>query len=155
MKMRWLCACALAALALGVAVLSDGAAAYVGAGRAWPNGVIRYYNAAGDQDWAVRRAVAAWNASGARVRFVAVPAPQADVRIEHFPKISCTINAVATIGYAPNARVYVFRRDQGSPYCNSYTAALAIAHELGHVLGLGHETRGCSLMNPEGTMQGP
>jgi len=31
----------------------------------------------------------------------------------------------------------------------------ALAHELGHVLGLGHETRGCSLMNPVATPEGP
>ena len=67
----------------------------------------------------------------------------------------CTINAEATVGYGQNARVFVFQRDERSPYCNSYMAARAIAHELGHVLGLGHETRGCSLMNPTGTLQGP
>ena len=29
-----------------------------------------------------------------------------------------------------------------------HAAAQVFAHELGHVLGLDHETRGCSTMNP-------
>jgi hypothetical protein len=156
MGSRRLCASVLASLVLlGALLLGQVADGYVADGRPWPGGVIRYYNAATDQAWAVQRAVNAWNASGARVKFVAVPAGQAQVRIEHFPRVACTINAEATIGYGPNARVWVFRRDEGSPYCNSYVATRMIAHELGHVLGLAHETRGCALMNPETTLQGP
>jgi hypothetical protein len=129
--------------------------AYVADGQPWPGGVVRYYNAATDQAWAVKRAVDAWNTSGARVRLVAVPAARADVRIEHFPRISCTINAEATIGYRRTARIWIFRRNDASPYCNAYQAAEALVHEFGHVLGLGHETRGCAAMNPVGTIQGP
>jgi Matrixin len=151
---RFVCACVLAVLAAGTGLL-QGARGYVVGGQPWPGGVIRYYNAAADQSWAVRRAVDTWNASGAAVRFVAVPASRAQVRIEHFPRVSCTINAEATVGYSSRARIYIFRRDERSPYCNSYMAAQALAHELGHVLGLGHETRGCSLMNPVATPEGP
>jgi len=140
---------------LGALLLGQVANGFVAAGRPWPGGVIRYYNAATDQAWAVQRAVNAWNASGVRVKFVAVPAGRAQVRIEHFPGVACTINGEATIGYVPKARVWVFRRDESSPYCNSYLASRTIAHELGHVLGLGHETRGCALMNPSTTLQGP
>jgi hypothetical protein len=144
---------AVLGVCLGIATRSaDG---YVVKGRAWPGGIIRYYNAAPDQRWAVQRAVAAWNSSGARVRFVAVPAAQAQLRIEHFQGASCTINAEATVGYAASARVWIYRRDQSSPYCNSYMAVQALTHELGHVLGLGHELRGCSRMNPSGSLQGP
>jgi hypothetical protein len=155
--MRTTCVVAvLLALAIPALVLFGGSAdAFVAEGHPWPGGVIRYYNAAPDQAWAVKRAVAAWNSSGAKVRFVAAPAARADVRIEHFPRVSCTINAEATVGYSYHARVWIFRRDDSSPYCNRYFAALALAHELGHVLGLGHETRGCALMNPSGTFRGP
>src|SRR5581483_3596901 len=130
-------------LVLALAGTADG---YVGEGQAWPDGVITYYNGAHDQAWAVKRAVDAWNPGGAR---------SAQVRIEHFPGVSCTINAEATVGYGPNARVWIFRRDDSSTYCNRYVAAQLLAHELGHVLGLGHESRTCAVMNPVNTLQGP
>jgi hypothetical protein len=146
----------LLALALPALILLTGRAdAYVVQGHPWPGGVIRYYNGAPDQAWAVKRAVDAWNASGAKVRLVAAPSSQANVRIEHFARASCTVNAEATVGYTYTARIWIFRRDQSSPYCNSYVAAQALVHEFGHVLGLGHETRGCATMNPVGTLQGP
>jgi hypothetical protein len=144
--------CLAVAACLACSVSAD---AYTGGGRPWPGGVIRYYNSAADQAWAVKRAVDAWNTSGAGVKFVAAPASRADVRVEHFPKVSCTINAEATVGYAEKARVWIFNRDERSPYCNSYAAAQLLAHEFGHVLGLGHETRGCAAMNPVNTLQGP
>src|SRR4051794_9427775 len=101
MRASWVCL-ALVTFALFGSLPAD---AYVAHGRAWPGGVIRYYNAAADQAWAVKRAAATWNASGARVRLVAAPASQADVRIEHFPGVNCTINAEATVGYGPKARI--------------------------------------------------
>jgi hypothetical protein len=145
----------LAPVAAAIVLTAGTATAYVAEGVPWPGGVIRYYNAAPDQAWAVKRAVDAWNSSGARIRLVAVPASQADVRIEHFQRVSCTINAESTVGYTRTARIWIFRRDESSPYCNSYVAAESLAHEFGHVLGLGHELRGCALMNPIGTLQGP
>jgi hypothetical protein len=151
---RLACAFVLAVLAAGAGLL-QAAHGFNPGGHRWPGGVIRYYNAAGDQSWAVQQAVDAWNSSGAAVRFVAVPAAQAQLRIQHFPRVPCTINAEATVGYGANPRVYVFHRDERSPYCNSYMAAEALAHELGHVLGLEHEVRGCSTMNPTGTLRGP
>ena len=137
------------------ALLTGTPAGYVTEGHPWPGGVIRYYNAAPDQAWAVKRAVDAWNSSGARIQLVAAPASQAAVRIEHFPHVGCTINAEATVGYTRTARIWIFQLDNASPYCNAYQAAESLAHEFGHVLGLGHETRGCSAMNPVGTLQGP
>jgi hypothetical protein len=138
-----------------LAATSGTADGYVTAGRPWPGGVIGYYNAAPDQAWALQKAVDAWNESGARVRFVPVPASRAQVTITHFPGVPCTVNAAPRIGYTPDARVYVFNLDQRSYYCNSYMAAGTLAHELGHVLGLGHETRRCAIMNPEATLEGP
>ncbi|MGE5274933.1 MAG: hypothetical protein ACM3QU_14375 [Verrucomicrobiota bacterium] len=147
---------ALLTLVVSTFVLLAGTAgAYVAEGVPWPGGVVRYYNAAPDQAWAVKRAVDAWNSSGARIQLIAVPPSQADVRIEHFSRVSCTINSEATVGYTRTARIWIFRRDDTSPYCNAYVAAEALAHEFGHVLGLGHETRVCAAMNSRGTLQGP
>jgi hypothetical protein len=155
MRTRCIVPAVLAAAVTASVLLTGTSAAFVAEGRPWPGGVVRYYNAAPDQAWAVRRAVDAWNSSGARIRLVAAPASQARVRIEHFARVSCTVNAEATIGYTRSARIWIFRRDNSSPYCNSYQAAESLAHEFGHVLGLGHETRGCAAMNPVGTLQGP
>lgn len=155
MWMRTKLLLAAACLATGSAFLPGAAGSYVAAGKPWPGGVVRYYDAAPDQGWAVKQAVAAWNSSGARVRLVAAAPSEADVRIEHFPRVTCTINAEATVGYTSAARIWIFRRNDSSPYCNRYMAAQALAHEFGHVLGLGHETRGCSAMNPVGSLQGP
>src|SRR5438105_8038773 len=97
--------CLLAAAAAGLGLAAGNADGYVTAGRPWPGGVIGYYNAAPDQAWALQKAVDAWNESGARVRFVPVPASQAQVTIKHFPDVPCTVNAASKIGYTPDARV--------------------------------------------------
>jgi hypothetical protein len=52
------------------------------------------------------------------------------------------------------AYVWLPRLDESSSVCNSYASAMMVAHEFGHVLGLGHETRGCALMNPTGSWRG-
>jgi hypothetical protein len=147
--------CLLAALAAGVALAGGSARGFSVDGRPWPGGTITYYNAAPDQAWAVETAVAAWNASGARVRFVPASAARAQVRIEHFTNASCTVNTEATVGNVPNARMFVFRLDQRSPYCNAFVAVQMVAHELGHVLGLGHELGVCAAMNPATSQRGP
>src|SRR5213593_3890145 len=115
MRTKW----ALSAV-LAFVLLTGTAPAYVTAGHPWPGGVIRYYNGAPDQAWAVQRAVDAWNSSGARIRLVAAPASRADVRIEHFSRVSCTVNSEATAGYTHHARIWIFRRDGTSPYRNAY-----------------------------------
>jgi len=144
----------LALAALALLALPSAGQAYVLEGQAWPGGVIRYYNAAPDQQWALTQAVNAWNRSGAQVRFVPAPASEAQVVVRH-PGSACTSKAWASVGYAPSAYVDVSRLDDRSPFCNRYAAAELLVHELGHVLGLGHETRGCAAMNPDGYLQGP
>jgi hypothetical protein len=140
--------------------LTASAHAYSVEGKPWPRGQVLYYNAAPDQAWAVQRGVAAWNASGANVRFVAVSPAQAQLTIRELPRSDCaprdvSVSGEATVGYARGATVWLSKLDTASRKCNAYASAETVAHELGHVLGLGHESRGCATMNPSGSFRGP
>lgn len=148
---------ALAVVLAAICVGSSQAARPVGP--PWPGGTIRYFNAATDQSWAVTRAVNAWNSSGARVRFVATSPHRADLIIQHYYGRNCHssgTSAKATVGYVGQrrARIYLSPLDESSLGCNRYAAATFAAHELGHVLGLGHENRGCAVMNSSASMFG-
>ena len=146
---------ALAAFA-SLAAVAPGSAYEVG-GKPWPRGEIGYYNAAADQHWAVAQAIDAWNTSGAGVRFVPTSAGRAQLVIKHFPGSSgaCVPHALATVGYRPGARAEIRVSPWGAhSACSSFATARAVAHELGHVLGLGHEVGGCAAMNPSGNYRG-
>ena len=116
----------------------------------WPGGEVRYYNAAPSQAWALWQAVAAWNRSGARVRFVATSRKDAQLIIRHDRSVADCKRARATVGFVPGATVKIFARRDASTSCNRYTAARFLVHELGHVLGLRHEDGGCATMNSAG-----
>ncbi len=131
-------------------VVPAGARAYVIAGHAWANHRITYYNRVKTADWAVRRAVADWNASGADVRFVPAPAASAEVTIKlgGAPAGSC---GWANYGSQRGAHVDLVR----SGLCSSGGVLVeVVAHELGHVLGLGHELHRCAVMNAVGGILG-
>ena len=150
--MRWRLL-AMLVVVLAPAAFVPGAAGYRVEGQAWPGGIVSYYNAAPDQAWAVAKAVRAWNTSGAHVRFVSVPRQSAKLVIRSTESTSCA-SARATLGYVGTSTVWIWRSGT-RPTCDRYWAAGALAHELGHVLGLGHEGRGCAAMNPSGSRRGP
>lgn len=145
---------ALVAVAVGTAAFALPGSAYRKLGNPWPAGVIPYYNAAEDQAWAVNQAVNAWNTSGARVRFVPVSRQSAKLVIEHATTRACT-RAEATVGYTSRSVVRIWSSRLASASCSPAWAAGAMAHELGHVLGLVHEDRGCAAMNSFGGERGP
>ena len=140
-----------ASLQPGVAVLDSRSGLAVGG--TWPGGVLRIRNEAPDQEWALQQAVAAWNRSGANVRLVAASRGDADVTIVHASAPVCG-HGQATLGYAPDARIEIFPRDDRLDACDAYSAAQVLTHELGHVLGLEHDDARCSLMNSKGSYRG-
>ncbi len=146
---------ALVALAVLVAAgTPSGTQAYRFHAVKWPDGIVRYYNAAPDQAWAVARAVSAWNGSGAKVHFVAVPRAEAQLVIEEeADKVYCA-EGHASVGYGVGAHVVIFPARGITHACNRFWAAHVMAHELGHVLGLLHEDRTCALMNSTGSLRG-
>ncbi|MCW2928554.1 MAG: hypothetical protein JWM86_2522 [Thermoleophilia bacterium] len=121
------------------------------AGRAWPGTRITYYDASLDKV-AVARAVAAWNSSGIRTRFVRTyrrGSAQLVIRNSRSTPGGCGTGR-ATLGYSPHFQAFLditstrFPTDQG---CSVYGQTLVVTHELGHVLGFEHDDGRCSIMN--------
>lgn len=123
--------------------------------RKWPRGRITYVDLTKDKD-SVKRAVRAWNRSGVKVRFVKVRSKKrAKLIIRNTRRVpSGCGSGLATLGYTPGRKAYVHilhGRPRDGQTCAWPGQTLVMAHELGHVLGLGHVARGCSLMNTSHT----
>src|SRR5690242_227494 len=113
-----------------------------------PSGKVRYYDAS-SYPWAVTRAAAIWNRSGVRVHFspssrrranliirTSGPRPRADAILKN----GCSGIA---FGRRPQALIRM-----ASGCFDGLVLATGITHEMGHILGLLHETRSCAVMNP-------
>jgi hypothetical protein len=131
-------------VALAATLLASPADAYRFEGGRWQTHTISYYTETAAFRWSVDAAAYAWNTSGANVRFVKAPsrasanvligsryyAHAGDAQVEFLGKRI----VAATVGIQTGH--------------DRYETALIAAHELGHVLGLDHETRLCAAMNP-------
>ena len=151
---------------MAIALCAAGpASAYRFDGKPWPGHTITYYNAATSSASAVASAIYTWNTSGANVRFVRAPKNVADVVIIDVANRNISdsgLLGIATTGYVPRgmlapnpngtkpvrgAHVWLVRPSLDGGLLPIQRAQV-VAHELGHVLGLGHESRGCAIMNP-------
>ena len=111
---------------------------------------ITYFNTVGEHDWAVERAVRAWNASGAQVEFVPASRGEAEVVISGgVPGFDGrTETTFHDGGPRPgDARVSLPSPSVARGRDGRFKVALIAAHELGHVLRLDHDDTGCALMN--------
>jgi Matrixin len=130
-------------LVLTAALVAGSADAYRLEGGRWQARTIRYYTETAAYAWSVDTAAYAWNTSGVRIQFVKSRRANANVLV-----------GIRWYKQAGDARVHrlggrITRAEIGIQSGHDrYEMALIVAHELGHVLGLGHELHGCATMNP-------
>jgi hypothetical protein len=135
---------ALAGVALAVVVPAV-ANAYVISGTRWPSGYVPYHVDAPALRSAVDKAAARWNRTGAKIHLVDVSAAKARIRVRQLPAAACSgVVGRAPVGYTPTGTGYLYLQ----PRCGSLQLIPIAAHELGHVLGFGHDTTHCSVMTP-------
>ena len=112
----------------------------------WSSSTIGYYDLSHGYGWSLQQAAVAWDLSGAKVRFVPVPRARAQVIVGAQLDAGDAREAGEAQLHVAGGRIdhaVVFIRDG----VDRYTAAQILTHELGHVLGLAHEDRGCATMN--------
>ncbi len=124
----------LGVVAVACALPSTAGAFRLEGGR-WPTRTISYYNKVPAYNWAVDTAAYAWNTSGARVQFVKSSRRDAKVLVGvRWFKVAGDAYVQRMKGRFLGAKVGI-RNGQ-----DRYTMTLVVAHELGYVLGLDHET---------------
>lgn len=123
---------------------------------AWPSGTITYWNGSG-YNKSLRASFRRWEETGIDIRFketsskeeadLLIFSNQEELRGRCHTK-QCT--GWATIGYTPFRQAQIWLLPPSNPMENRIQDFLmmpTIIHEVGHVLGLGHNDRMCSIMN--------
>jgi hypothetical protein len=147
-RARWL---VVVAITLAVGAASASASPFLGA--KWSSRTVTYFDAT-NRHSAVAEAAARWNASGVNFRLVRTTSRS---RVNVVVSASRSIRQcgagvtdyTSTNGRMRKATVLIF-----GGRCSRENQVFALTHEFGHVLGLGHETTRCSLMNRSGSDRG-
>ena len=117
----------------------------------WAQRTLTYYETIPSQwDWSLSTAVAKWNASGAKIRFVRVATRQRARLVISYGNVGSKAGE-ATVGpmVHPWVRLSTYYRHVDANDASNRVEVMAVlAHELGHVLGFEHTKTRCSLMSP-------
>jgi len=130
---------AAAALVLATAT---SARAYVIEGQRWPGPTITYYATAYKK--AANQAAQTWNNANVGITFrKASSSASADFVVIYSSDIN-RCEGLSLVGYQYGSQSWT----EVGAGCDRAFMVFTLTHELGHILGLGHETHRCARMNP-------
>jgi hypothetical protein len=141
---------ALAAALLATLIFAPSAEAYKLLGYRWPSRTITYYDSTGKAYGKnVAAAAAAWNKSGTKARWKKAPRSRARVLI----RVNKKIPSAGLATYFGGQRGVIdiqpgMKKMRQSKAEGEWVATTIMTHEMGHIMGLDHETRKCAVMQP-------